>query len=127
MKTIGTMLLCSVSVCAAERLEYPKTRTVDHVDVLHDVRIPDPYRWLEDADSPETKAWVEAQNAVTMPYLGSLPRRETIKSRLTKLWNYERYTGVFQRAGRYFWYYNNGCRTALSCIRRKRSTSPAKC
>jgi prolyl oligopeptidase len=108
MRTIGTILLCSVSVCAADRLTYPQTKTVDHVDTLHGVKVPDPYRWLEDGNSPDTKAWIDAQNAVTMPYLDKLPARDAIKSRLTELWNYERYTGVFQRAGRYFWYYNNG-------------------
>jgi prolyl oligopeptidase len=108
MKSLGTILLCSVSLCAADRLQYPKTKTVDHLDELHGAKIPDPYRWLEDANSADTKAWVEAQNAVTMPYLASLPGRDAIKSRLTKLWNYERYTGVFERGGRYFWFYNNG-------------------
>jgi prolyl oligopeptidase len=108
MKSLGTIRLCSVSLCAADRLQYPKTKTVDHLDELHGAKIPDPYRWLEDANSADTKAWVEAQNAVTMPYLASLPGRDAIKSRLTKLWNYERYTGVFERGGRYFWFYNNG-------------------
>lgn len=108
MRTIGTLLFCSVSVCAADPLAYPKTKATDQVDVLHGTQVPDPYRWLEDANSEETRQWVEAQNALSMPYLDSLPGRDGIRTRLTKLWNYERYTGVFQRAGRYFWFYNNG-------------------
>lgn len=51
------------------RLEYPFTPTVDHVDELHGRKIPDPYRWLEDPNSPQTRAWIEAQNAVTFRFL----------------------------------------------------------
>ena len=54
-------------------LAYPPTRTVDAADVLHGETIPDPYRWLEDETSPETAAWVEAQNAITFPYLERIP------------------------------------------------------
>ena len=70
---------------------YPVTRTTNQVDVYHGVSVPDPYRWLEDDNSPETKAWVEAQNKVTFDYLGKIPQRDAIRQRLTKLWNYERY------------------------------------
>ena len=108
MKLVLSLLMCSTIVPAAERLQYPKTKIVDHVDTLHGTKVPDPYRWLEDGNSAETRSWIEAQNALTMPYLAALPGRAAIKERLTKLWNYERYDDVFQRGGRYFWYYNNG-------------------
>ena len=53
----------------AQQLQYPAARKTDHVDTYHDVRVPDPYRWLEDDNSAETAAWIEAENKVTFPYL----------------------------------------------------------
>ncbi|WCJ61204.1 prolyl oligopeptidase family serine peptidase [Fontisphaera persica] len=89
-------------------LSYPSTRKLDHWDDYHGQRIADPYRWLEDADSPETKAWIEAQNRVTFALLESIPERAAIRQRLTELWNYERY-GVPARQGeRYFFSKNDG-------------------
>ena len=73
------------------RLVYPFTRTTNVVDDYHGVKVADPYRWLEDDNSPETKAWVEAENKITFGYLGKIPDLPAIKARLTKLWNYERY------------------------------------
>jgi prolyl oligopeptidase len=99
------LLLCS---CSAPRLEYPVTRTTNQVDVYHGVSVADPYRWLEDDNSPETKAWVEAQNKITFGYLGQIPQRKAIQERLTKLWNYERYDAPFKEGGRYFFFKNDG-------------------
>ena len=86
----------------------PVTRAAEQVDDYHGRRVPDPYRWLEDTDSPETAAWVNAQNAVTFGYLAGIPEREAIRKRLTELWNYERYSAPFRRAGRYFYFRNDG-------------------
>ena len=69
---------------------YPQTRQVDQVDDYHGTIVPDPYRWLEDLDSPETTEWIAAQNQVTADYLDQISNREKIKERLTQLWNYER-------------------------------------
>jgi prolyl oligopeptidase len=89
-------------------LSYPPTRQADQVDDYHGTKIADPYRWLEDDNSAETRAWVEAQNKVTFGFLEKIPERARIKERLTKLWNYERF-GVPQReGGRYFFSYNSG-------------------
>lgn len=63
---------------------------------------------MEDADSDETKAWVEAQNKVTFGYLNHIPERAWIKERLTKLWNYEKYNAPFKEGGRYFYFKNDG-------------------
>src|SRR5689334_968417 len=84
-------------------INYPTTKRMDHVDVYQGVRVADPYRWLEDLDSAQTKDWVKAQNAISKPYLESIPARERIKQRLTKLWNYERFDVPIKRAGRYFY------------------------
>jgi prolyl oligopeptidase len=92
----------------AKKLVYPESKKVEQVDDYHGVKIADPYRWLEDLDSADTHAWVEAQNNVTFAYLNDIPARAQIKQRLTKLWNYERYTLPQKRGSRYFYSKNNG-------------------
>ena len=89
-------------------LIYPNTRRSDHVDQYHGTQVPDPYRWLEDPDSDETKAWVDAENKVTFGFLESIPEREPIKERLTKLWNYERFGLPRKRGEGYFYTRNDG-------------------
>ena len=93
-----------------ERIEYPKTRRVDHIDTYFGVKVPDPYRWLE-ADVRHDKAvadWVTAENKVTARYLESIPERETIRRRLTELWNFPQYGGAFKAGGRYYLMKNDG-------------------
>ena len=97
------LCLSLVSMTAAhalqnETLSYPATKKGDVVEVLHGQKIADPYRWLEDPNSAETTAWVEAQNKVTFGYLEKIEKRAQVRERLTKLWNYERY-GVPSRHG----------------------------
>ncbi|MBY0242910.1 MAG: prolyl oligopeptidase family serine peptidase [Burkholderiaceae bacterium] len=87
---------------------YPVTKKVDQQDNYHGTTVADPYRWLEDANSAETKEWVDAQNKVTQAYLAQIPNREAIKQRLTKLWNYERFSVTYKEGGRYFYNRNDG-------------------
>src|SRR5271166_3629083 len=89
-------------------LTYPQARRSDQVDDYHGVKVADPYRWLEDTDSAETHAWVEAENKVTFGYLDQIPYRPAIRERLTKLWNYERFGVPEQEGGRYFYDHNSG-------------------
>lgn len=89
-------------------LNYPETQQVNQIDIYHGVEVADPYRWLEDPDSADTKAWVEDQNKVTFSYLGQIPQREEIKTRLTQVWDYEKYGIPFKRGDRYFYYKNDG-------------------
>jgi prolyl oligopeptidase len=89
-------------------LSYPVAKKVDQTDDYHGTKVADPYRWLEDANSEETKAWVEAENKVTQSYLAQIPQREAIRQRLTALWNYERYSVPFKEGGRYFFSRNDG-------------------
>jgi prolyl oligopeptidase len=91
-----------------KRLNYPITRKGDQVDNYHGTQVADPYRWLEDPDSEETKAWVEAQNQVTFGYLKEISVREKIQQRLTQLWNYERYEIPFKEGNSYFYLKNDG-------------------
>ncbi|MGA2966254.1 MAG: prolyl oligopeptidase family serine peptidase [Terriglobales bacterium] len=87
---------------------YPQARRGDQVDDYHGVKVADPYRWLEDTDSAETLAWVEAENKLTFGYLERIPYRQKIRERLTKLWNYERFSVPEQKGGRYFFSHNDG-------------------
>lgn len=87
---------------------YPPSRQDDQVDNYHGIEVKDPYRWLENPDSEETQAWVEAQNQVTFAYLEQIPARQQIKQRLTQLWDYEKYSIPFQEGRRYFYFKNNG-------------------
>ena len=89
-------------------LQYPKAAKGDTVDEYHGVKIADPYRWLENADSPESRAWIEAENKLTFGFLEQVPQREQIKNRLTQIWDYERYGIPFKRGGRYFFTRNDG-------------------
>jgi prolyl oligopeptidase len=93
---------------AAVTRTYPESLRTEHVDEYHGIKVPDPYRWLEDVDSPQTKAWVEAQNKVTFGYLEQIPRRQKIKERLTQLWDYERFGLPVKRGDRYFFTRNDG-------------------
>ena len=88
--------------------QYPDTTRGDVVDVYHDVKVSDPYRWFEDVNAPATRDWVTAQNTLAQPYLESLPQRAWLGNRLKALWTYERF-GVPQRdGGRYFFLRNDG-------------------
>ena len=92
----------------AAAVSYPASKKVDQQDNYHGTMVADPYRWLEDANSEETKAWVVEQNKVTQSWLAQIPEREAIKARLTKLWNYERYGVPSKKGGRYFYSRNDG-------------------
>jgi prolyl oligopeptidase len=95
--------------CKQDRpLQYPETRMDDLVDNYFGVDVADPFRWLEDDNSEETKAWVEAQNEVTFGYLGKIPYRKKINERLTSLWNYERYSTPWWEGNSYFYFKNDG-------------------
>ena len=92
----------------APTLKYPAAQRGDQVDVYHGVRVADPYRWLEDADSPATAAWVGAENRLTFGYLAAIPERAAIRSRLEALWNYAKYSPPEKAGGRYFYTENSG-------------------
>ena len=102
------LLFILMTQTVGNAMTYPVTKTVDQVDIYHGVKVADPYRWLENPDADDTKAWVDAQNKVTFEYLNQLPDRESIQKRLTELWNYEKYGMPFKRGERYFYYKNDG-------------------
>ncbi len=93
---------------AMTALTYPTAKTVAQVDDYHGTKVADPYRWLEDLDAADTRAWIEAENKLTFDYLGQIPGRDRLKQRLTQLWNYERYSSPEHYGDHYFYTRNDG-------------------
>jgi prolyl oligopeptidase len=91
-----------------QKIQYPEAGKVDTVDIYFGHKVADPYRWLEDDNSPETKAWVEAENKITFDYLSKIPFREALKEHLAEIWNYPKYRVPFKKGGRYFMFKNDG-------------------
>jgi prolyl oligopeptidase len=89
-------------------LKYPAARQDSHVDDYHGEKVADPYRWMEELDSPETKAWVKAEAELTDSYLEKIPTRKTLKERLTKLLDFEKFGTPFHAGKRYFYSHNSG-------------------
>ena len=102
-------LLAAVGV-VADGIEYPETKTVEHVDVYHGTEVPDLYRWLEDdiRESSGVAEWVAQQNEVTFAYLESLEQRSALRDRLQELWDYEKYSVPLKKGGRVFFTRNSG-------------------
>ena len=112
-RLLALFALCSALTIAAvtvgaQKLQYPMSRKVDHVDTYHGTKVADPYRWLEDDNSAETAKWVEAQNKVTFGYLEKIPYRAKIKERLEQLYNYPKIGAPFRKGELYFFYKNDG-------------------
>jgi prolyl oligopeptidase len=101
---LGT--LCPAA--GAQKLQYPAAKTGDQVDTYFGVRVADPYRWLEDENSPETARWVAEENKVTGDYLSKIPYRQAVKARLEKLFDYPKYGLPFRRGPYYFFSKNEG-------------------
>ena len=109
MKKVTLLVLLALSASlAAQGIQYPTTKTVDHVDTYHGTAIADPYRWLEDDTSADTAAWVEAQNKVTFAYLDKIPYRAQLTKRLNALYNYAKYSSPSRRGENYFFSKNDG-------------------
>jgi prolyl oligopeptidase len=113
--TVPISLITAVVVLAAfcmptfaQKLQYPITKKVDQIDTYFGVKIADPYRWLEDDNSPETIKWVEGENKATFDYLAKIPYRQKIKERLATLLNYPKYGSPFRRGENYFFFKNDG-------------------
>ena len=134
----GSKLQLAIALCALvgapvlaqaqapDSCPLPKARTVDTVTNYFGTMVADPYRWLENTDSPETKAWVDSENCVTFHYLAAIPERARIQGRLTRLWNYERF-GVPSRAGgKYIYSRNDGLQNQSVVYWLPRLDAPAR-
>src|SRR5688572_29237963 len=94
---------------STQSYNYPKTRKDSSVmDDYFGTKVADPYRWLEDDNSPETGEWVKQQNALTYDFLGKISYRDKIKKRLTEIWNYEKISAPWKKGKYYFFTKNDG-------------------
>ena len=120
MKTICQLIFFS-SIClhTMAQLSYPQTRKVNQVDQYHGVSVSDPYRWLEDDNSADTKAWVKAQNEVSFGYLEKLPLRESFKKRIEVLTDYEKRSAPTRRGEWFYFYKNSGLQNQSVLYRQK--------
>lgn len=100
-------------------LNYPETKKVDTVNTYFGEKVSDPYRWLEDDRSPETEAWVKAENKVTYGYLKNIPYRDEIKQKLEKIWNYEKIGAPFKEGDYTYFYKNDGLQNQYVIYRYK--------
>ena len=90
------------------QLKYPDTKKSNQTDDYFGTKVPDPYRWLEDDNSEETKAWVKEENKVTADYLATIPFRDKVHQRLEEMWNYPKYSSPFKKGEYYYFYKNDG-------------------
>jgi prolyl oligopeptidase len=104
----GAVALLTMAPSNGQAPQYQATRKIEHVDDYHGTKVADPYRWLEDETSADTAAWVEAQNAVTFPYLERIPFRAALLKRVTELNDYERFSAPSQKGRYYFFSKNSG-------------------
>jgi prolyl oligopeptidase len=124
MKKIIVIMVISTSIGSfgqsqkGSPIKYPLTKKGETVDVYFDTKVADPYRWLEDDKSSETASWVKAQNEVTYDYLSKIPFRDALKTRMEKLWNYEK-IGAPTKEGNYTYYYKNNGLQNQSVMYRK--------
>ncbi|KAK4387423.1 Prolyl endopeptidase, partial [Sesamum angolense] len=92
-----------------EHLQYPTARRDESmVDNYHGVMVPDPYRWLEDPDSAETKEFVEKQMKLTDSVLKTCETRERLREKLTELYDFPKYSAPSRAGGKYFFFHNTG-------------------
>ncbi|MCC6263670.1 MAG: S9 family peptidase [Bryobacterales bacterium] len=106
--TIAAAALSASPAWLAAQISYPAAAKVEHTDSYHGVKVADPYRWLEDSDSPQTAAWVEAENKVTSAYFARIPYREAVRNRLRQLYDYARYGAPIRRGDFFFFQKNDG-------------------
>lgn len=116
-QALMVLFVCSIAlwhayagdaIPSARSFEYPPAPRADRVDDYHGTKVADTYRPLEELNAPATQRWVQAQNALSQPFLESIPAREKFKARMAQLWNYERYDVPVKAGSRYFYLRNDG-------------------
>ncbi|MFV0604965.1 MAG: prolyl oligopeptidase family serine peptidase [Niabella sp.] len=113
-------VLFTMSVSA--QINYPVTEKKVVVDDYFGTKVEDPYRWLEDDNATNTKAWVQAENKITQEYISKIPFRNKIKDRLELLWNYPKYGAPFKKGDYYYFFKNDGLQNQSVLYRYKKLT-----
>lgn len=113
------VLNCCLLFTVSAQIKYPVTRKVDTVTNYFGMMVPDPYRWLEDDNSEETKAWVEEQNKVTAAYFTRIKFRDKVKERLSEMWNYPRISSPSKEGDYYYFFKNDGLQNQSIMYRQK--------
>ena len=108
LTALASMGFLAIAVPAAADIVYPAAARGDHVDQYHGIGVPDPYRWMEEIDSPQTRAWVQAQGKISGDYLAALPQRAAIGRRLKEIWNFERWNAPEKYGANWFYTHNDG-------------------
>ena len=108
MVVCSTLIGIAAATVFSQSLQYPAARKVDQVDSYHGVKVADPYRWLEDDNSPETAAWIEAENKITFPYLERIPYRQQFQERVKRLNDYVKYSAPSHKGPYVFFFRNDG-------------------
>ncbi len=132
MKKISCFIVIAALLCCysyaqqmnIKALPYPQVKKVDTVDTYFGTKVPDPYRWLENDQADDTKAWVIAENKITQNYLAHIPYREAIHHRLETLWNYEKYSAPFKEGKYTYFYKNNGLQSQAVLYRQDSKGEP---
>lgn len=124
MKQFPFFLLMAITTNTFSQIKYPDTKKVNEEDNYFGTIVKDPYRWLEDDNSAETKAWVTEQNLVTQNYLSQIPFRQKVKDRLKEMWNYTRYGSPFKEGDFYYYYKNDGLQNQAVLYRQQGLQSP---
>jgi len=112
-KLLVLVIGCALSLMTAKTahtgsLVYPLATRGDHVDVYHGVKVADPYRWMEQIDSPETRAWILAEGKLSDDYLARIAGRDDIARRLKKLLDFERWSPPSRHGNKWFYWHNTG-------------------
>ena len=127
LRTLCLLAVLAIAPLAhAQQLQYPASKKGDVVEDFHGTPVADPYRWMESLSSTETVAWIKAQNALTTSYLEQLPYRETLRKRITELWDYPKVSLPYREGGHLFYRKNSGLQKQSVLYTRRSLSGPAR-
>lgn len=122
--SFALLILIQSGFCQA--IKYPESREIGSSDTYFGIKINDPYRWLENDSSAETKNWVIAQNEVTNDYLAKIPFRSKIKNELSAIYNYARLSAPVKYGDYFYFFKNSGLQNEDVMYRMKNPADTAK-